>query len=135
MRIAVALLRVSLVIGACALPVVAQTLLVPAAAPAPSSELLLRPAGGLVMTGITLTHAQQVRVRAINLRYAAERDSLVAAEPPPAGGDSAMRTLLVRNIDHLIAEERLVLTPAQRAQFDRNVADIRARRRELVRRD
>lgn len=133
MRIVAALLRASLVIGAASLPVLAQTLLVPAAAPPRSSEPVLRPTGGLVVTGITLTHAQQVRIREINARYAAERDSLVAAEP--ADGDSTIRALLVRNIDHLIAEERLVLTPAQRAQFDRNVADIRARRRELTRRD
>jgi Spy/CpxP family protein refolding chaperone len=133
MRLVVALLRASLVIGAVSLPVVAQTLLVPTAAAPPSSEPVLRPAGGLVMTGITLTHAQQLRIRAINARYAAERDSLAAVES--ADADSTIRTLLVRNIDRLIAEERLVLTPAQRAQFDRNVADIRARRRELTRRD
>ena len=136
MRIAAAVLRASLVIGAFTLPVVAQTLLVPAAAsaPAPSHELVVRPVGGFVMTGITLSAKQQARVRAINARYAAERDSIVGDDEQPAA-DSATRARLVENIDRMMAEERLVLTPAQRARFDRNVATVQARRRELTRHD
>ena len=134
MRIAAAVLRASLVIGAFTLPVVAQTLLVPAAAsaPAPSHEVVVRPVGGFVMTGITLSAQQQTRVRAINARYAAERDSIVGDDEQPAA-DSATRARLVENIDRMMAEERLVLTPAQRARFDRNVATVQARRRELTR--
>ena len=134
MRIAAAVLRASLVIGAFTLPVVAQTLLVPAAAsaPAPSHELVVRPVGGFVMTGITLSAKQQARVRAINARYAAERDSIVGDDEQPAA-DSVTRARLVENIDRMMAEERLVLTPAQRARFDRNVATVQARRRELTR--
>ena len=134
MRIAAAVLRASLVIGAFTLPVVAQTLLVPAAAsaPAPSHEVVVRPVGGFVMTGITLSAQQQTRVRAINARYAAERDSIVGADEQPAAV-SATRARLVENIDRMMAEERLVLTPAQRARFDRNVATVQARRRELTR--
>jgi hypothetical protein len=86
------------------------------------------------MTGIALTPAQQARVRAINARYAAARDSIVGGDDRPAA-DSATRARLVENIDQLIAEERLVLTPAQRARFDRNVAAVQARRWALVRRD
>jgi len=136
MRIAAAVLRASLVIGAFTLPVVAQTLLVPAAAsaPAPSHELVVRPVGGFVMTGITLSAKQQARVRAINARYAAERDSIVGDDEQPAA-DSVTRARLVENIDRMMAEERLVLTPAQRARFDRNVATVQARRRELTRHD
>ena len=92
----------------------------------------MRPVGGFVMTGITLTAAQQARVRAINARYAAERDSIVGDDEQPAA-DSATRARLVENIDRMMAEERLVLTPAQRARFDRNVATVQARRRELTR--
>jgi len=136
MRIAAAVLRASLVIGAFTLPVVAQTLLVPAAAsaPAPSHELVVRPVGGFVMTGITLSAKQQARVRAINARYAAERDSIVGDDEQPAA-DSVTRARLVENIDRMMAEERLVLTPAQRSRFDRNVAAIQARRQALMRRE
>ena len=135
MRIAAAVLRASLVIGAFTLPVVAQTLLVPAAAsaPAPSHEVVVRPVGGFVMTGITLSARQQTRVREINARYAAERDSIVGDDEQPVGADPTVRTRLVENIDRMMAEERLVLTPAQRARFDRNVATVQARRRELTR--
>lgn len=137
MRLAAALLRAPLVIGAFALPVVAQTILGPAVAgpPAPSHEIVERPVGGFVMTGITLTAAQQARVRAIHARYAAARDSLVGDDDDeqPVVPDSALRARLVENIDRMIAEERLVLTPAQRARFDRNVAQVHARRRELLR--
>lgn len=134
MRIAAAVLRASLVIGAFALPVVAQSILAPAStAPPPSHEVIERPVGGFVMTGISLTPAQTARVRAINARYAAARDSIVGGDEQPVGADPTMRARLVENIDRMIAEERLVLTAAQRARFDRNVAEILARRRELQR--
>ena len=135
MRIAATVLRATLVIGAFTLPVVAQTILTPAAtAPPPSHEAIVRPVGGFVMTGITLTPAQQARVRDIGARYAAARDAIVGDEAQPSA-DSLTRARLVENIDRMMAEERLVLTPAQRARFDRNVAAVQARRRALIRRD
>ena len=135
MRIAATVLRATLVIGAFTLPVVAQTILAPASTtPSPSHEIVVRPVGGFVMTGITLTPRQQTRVRDINERYAAARDSIIGDDEQPAA-DSVTRARLVANIDQMMAEERLVLTPAQRARFDRNVAAVQARRRALVRHD
>jgi hypothetical protein len=117
-------------------------LLAPAAraaaqAPAAPASATVRPArapvGGFVMQGIALTPGQEVLVRAINRRFYAERQAITRGDPRRAT-EPAVREELFRSIDRMLAEEREVLTAAQRPQFDRNVAGIHASWERLRRR-
>ena len=127
MRLATTLLRATLATGALALPLAVYTV---TARPAQATSEVVRPVGGFVMTNVPLTASQAARVRQINHRYAAERRALSVGAGPRAA-DPAMTAALFRNVDAMIAEERALLTPAQRVPFDRNVAQILARRRAL----
>jgi hypothetical protein len=104
------------------------------AAPVAATARPARPsAGGAVMRGITLTPGQEVLVRAINRRFAEERQGITRGDPRRAT-EPAVREELFRSIDRMLAEEREVLTAAQRPQFDRNVAEIHASWERLRRR-
>ena len=127
MRIAAALLRAALTAGALALPVAVYTV---TARPARATSELAHPVGGFVMIDVPLTESQQAQVRQINRRYAAERRTIARPDSSRAA-DPAMTAALFRSVDGMIAEERALLTPAQRVPFDRNVARIHARRRAL----
>lgn len=108
-------------------PLVAQPAV--AATPVSTASAAGRPTGGFVMTGLALTAEQRERVREINLRYAGMRWALTGHDPMRAARDPELRARLHRNIEAMLAEERRVLTPAQRARFDRNVAEVQASRR------
>ena len=125
MRLATALLRATLTAGALALPLAVYTV---TARPARATSEVVRPVGGFVMTDVPLTESQQAQVQRINLRYAAERRAITGRDGSRAT-DPAVTAALFRSVDAMIAEERALLTPAQRVPFDRNVARIVARRR------
>ena len=127
MRTAAVLLRAALTAGALALPLAVYTV---TARPARATSEVVRPVGGFVMTDVPLTASQEARVREINRRYAAERRTIAGRDSTRAA-DPALTTALFRNVDAMIAEERALLTPAQRVPFDRNVARILTRRRAL----
>jgi Spy/CpxP family protein refolding chaperone len=97
------------------------------------------------MRDVTLTDAQRAQVWAINDRYRTQRRALQdearaqwRGRPRPAAGDSAARAAFsarasawrarARDLrQRQLAEVRAVLTPAQQASFDRNLAEMRAR--------
>ena len=125
MRLATVLLRAALAAGALALPLAVYTV---TARPARATSEVVRPVGGFVMTDVPLTESQQAQVQRINLRFAAERRAITGRDGSRAT-DPAVTAALFRSVDAMIAEERALLTPAQRVPFDRNVARIVARRR------
>lgn len=69
-----------------------------------------------LMTGITLTAPQADSVKAINTRFAEEMKG--------AMGGSDMRAKMTELRTKQQADLRAVLTPAQQAVFDKNVADM-----------
>jgi hypothetical protein len=93
--------------------------------PRPAPRADAAPVGGFAMKGITLTPGQQVLVREIDARYLAERATITAGDPRRATRP-AVRAALFRSIDRMLAEEREVLTAAQRRRFDENVEAIHA---------
>ncbi len=103
---------------------------------------------GRLLRDITLSDAQRTQIRTINDRYRTQQRQLREqaraqwqGRRPAAGAarpDSATRAAFraqreafrgrVRDLrQRQLAEVRAVLTPAQQASFDRNVAELRAR--------
>jgi len=100
--------------------------------------------GGMLLKGITLTADQQQKLA--DLR-AHEREAWQKDHPRPANGQdganarprrergdsagfAARRAEMEKRFDARIAEVRDILTPDQRTQFDRNVAEMKAHRAE-----
>jgi hypothetical protein len=83
------------------------------------------------MKGVARTEAQQVRVREIQRRTNEERRALVAAAPARGVADPVVRAKSFALTDRMLAEERALLTPAQRVRFEKNVAEIHASRANL----
>jgi Spy/CpxP family protein refolding chaperone len=104
------------------------------------------PAAGL-LRGITLTDAQQTRVRELRQRFVEQRQQLMGDRPgrrPQAGRqarqrpDSATRAAwraereatrgrMQQLAERQAADLRAVLTPAQQSTFDRNLTAMRQR--------
>jgi Spy/CpxP family protein refolding chaperone len=87
----------------------------------------------MLFQGIDLTDAQKDQISKIREKYRAEREAL---RPKDAGGapdggrpqnDDATRQKMDAIRTKSNAEYRAVLTPAQQAIFDKNVADMKAR--------
>lgn len=79
-----------------------------------------------LMRGIELTDAQKTQLKALHQRQLAERDSVRDArggERPDSAGRAAMLAMAERHHSAM----RAILTPAQQATFDRNVAEMRER--------
>ena len=78
----------------------------------------------MLMRGITLSTDQQQRIEAIRAKYRTQMEKM----RQDANGDrAAMREQMQPMMEKQMAEVRDVLTPDQQAQFDRNMADMRAR--------
>jgi Spy/CpxP family protein refolding chaperone len=73
---------------------------------------------------ITLTPEQQAKVDAILSRYRGQMPAITRGTPP----DSATRTKVRELMHSQDAEIRAVLTPEQQTVWDRNAAELRARR-------
>ncbi|NUO61997.1 MAG: hypothetical protein HOQ11_01675 [Gemmatimonadaceae bacterium] len=76
----------------------------------------------MLFNGITLTSAQQAQIDSIQARHRGDMQGLDPRNNP--GDRDKMRQLMQSRMDEI----RAVLTPDQQAVFDRNVADMRARR-------
>lgn len=85
---------------------------------------------------ITLTHAQRTRVHELQQQFAEQRRQLVGARRgtrPRVDREAqqrpreAMRGKLQQLTERQVADLRAVLTPAQHATFDRNVAGMKQR--------
>ena len=75
----------------------------------------------MLLEGITLTDAQQVKVDAVKEKYAAERKALM---PNGMGGgppDESVRTKMREMSDKQNAELRAILTADQQKVFDANL--------------
>jgi Spy/CpxP family protein refolding chaperone len=93
----------------------------------------------MLFQGITLTTEQQAQIEKIRDKYRAEREALRPKGGPgdarPDGGqgggrpqlDDATRAKMDAIRTNSQKDYRAVLTPAQQAIFDKNVADMKAR--------
>ena len=79
----------------------------------------------MLFQGITLTAAQQQKVDSIQARYRDQMPSFTPGSPP----DSATREKIRALFRHELDDMRALLAADQQAQFDRNVASMRERRR------
>jgi Spy/CpxP family protein refolding chaperone len=92
----------------------------------------------MLFEGITLTDAQQAEIQKIRDKYRAEREALRPKGGPeggrPDGGqgggrpqlDDATRAKMDAIRTKLQSEYRAILTPAQQAIFDKNVAEMKS---------
>ena len=103
------------------------------AAPAPSQQG--GPGGGRggfnrTLNGIELTDAQKTKVEAIQAKYQPEMQSI--RESMQNGGDRAEAFQKMSALrDKMTPEIRAVLTPAQQAIYDKNLADQKARMEQM----
>lgn len=85
--------------------------------------------GQALLRGIELTDAQKAQLKDVHARHVDERQALRRSQGegrPDSTEMAAMRSLAERQA----AAVRAILTPAQQATFDRNVAEVRERREE-----
>jgi Spy/CpxP family protein refolding chaperone len=84
--------------------------------------------GGMLLKDITLTDAQKAQVKTIREKYLPQqmelRKSAQAVGGPP---DAATRAKMVDLQTKQAAEIRAILTAAQQATFDKNLAEMKAR--------
>ncbi|HEX4600842.1 MAG TPA: hypothetical protein VH116_05565 [Gemmatimonadales bacterium] len=80
----------------------------------------------MLLKGITLTPAQHARIDSIRVRYQGQMPAFTPGTPPDSATREKMRELFQRHN----VEIRAVLTPDQQKVWDRNLAEMRARRRE-----
>ncbi|HXG70948.1 MAG TPA: hypothetical protein VNJ04_10110 [Gemmatimonadaceae bacterium] len=91
-------------------------------------------AGGMLLRDITLTDEQKIQQKVIREKFAPRLLELRKyAETSGMPPDDATRTKTLKIQDEQTAELRAILTAEQRTVFDRNVAEIRARREERER--
>jgi len=86
--------------------------------------------GGIqrLITGITLTEAQQAKVTEIQTKYAPQ---LTAAREAAAGDRAAMFKGMQAINDKMYPEIRAVLTTEQQTIFDKNIEERKARMQQM----
>lgn len=91
-------------------------------------------AGGMLLRDITLTEAQKAQQKVIREKYAPRLLEIRKyAETTGMPSDDASRAKTLKIQSEQAAELRAILTAPQQAIFDRNLAEIKARREELER--
>ena len=93
----------------------------PATTPSDRADANRRALGGNALDGVALTPDQRARIAEIRRRHHGEQAALRRNHPTRGVGDPVARAALYANNDQMLAEQRVVLTPAQRARFDRNL--------------
>ena len=87
--------------------------------------------GGMLLKDITLTDAQKEQVKTIREKYLPQqlelRKSAQAVGGPP---DEATRSKMMDLQSKQAAEIRAILTADQQVQFDKNLAEVKARAAE-----
>lgn len=78
----------------------------------------------MAMRGIMLSASQQQRIDSIRSRHRSEMEQM---RQQSSGDREAMRTRMRSMMERQQREVRAVLTAEQQVQFDRNVAEMRAR--------
>ena len=80
----------------------------------------------MLLKDITLTPAQSARIDSIRVRYQGMMPAYTPGTPPDSATREKMRELFRRHNEEI----RAVLTPDQQKVWDRNLAEMRARRGE-----
>jgi len=83
---------------------------------------------GRLLTGITLTEAQQTKFNEIQTKY---QPQMAAAREAAAGDRAAMFKGMQAINDKMYPELRAVLTPEQQAIFDKNIEERKARMQQM----
>ena len=83
--------------------------------------------GGLLLKDITLTDAQKDQVKTIREKYLPQQVELRRAAQATGAMDDATRAKVTDLQNKQAAEIRAILTADQQAQFDKNLAEIKAR--------
>ena len=84
--------------------------------------------GGMLLKDITLTDAQKAQVKTIREKYLPQQVELRKAAQAVGGPpDEATRTKMMDLQTKQAAEIRAILTVDQQAQFDKNLAEMKAR--------
>jgi Spy/CpxP family protein refolding chaperone len=87
--------------------------------------------GGMLLKDITLTDAQKAQVKTIREKYLPQQLELRKAAQAVGGPpDEATRSKMMDLQSKQAAEIRAILTADQQAQFDKNLADMKARAAE-----
>lgn len=84
--------------------------------------------GGMILHGITLTEAQKTQQKAIREKYAPQMMEVRKASQTSGTPMDEAKLSEIRAAQ--LAELRAILTAEQQVIFDRNVAEMRARRTE-----
>jgi len=83
--------------------------------------------GGMLLKDINLTDAQKAQVKTIRDKYVPQQMELRKAAQATGSMDDATRTKMMDLQTKQAAEIRAVLTADQQAQFDKNLAELKAR--------
>jgi Spy/CpxP family protein refolding chaperone len=84
--------------------------------------------GGMLLKDITLTDAQKAQVKTIREKYLPQQLELRKAAQAVGGPpDEATRSKMMDLQTKQATEIRAILTADQQAQFDKNLADMKAR--------
>lgn len=84
--------------------------------------------GGTLLKDITLTDAQKAQIKTIREKYAPKQIELRKAVQATGVADDATKAKKAELDNQQAAEIRVILTAEQQVTFDRNLAEIKARR-------
>jgi Spy/CpxP family protein refolding chaperone len=91
------------------------------------SEARGRGMGGMILKDITLTDAQKAQVKTIRDKYVPQQMELRKAAQATGSIDDATRAKMMDLQTKQAAEIRAILTADQQTQFDKNMAEMKAR--------
>ena len=83
--------------------------------------------GGTLLKDITLTDAQKEQVKTIREKYLPQQVELRKSAQATGSMDDATRAKMADLQNKQAAAIRAILTAEQQAQFDKNLAEIKAR--------
>jgi Spy/CpxP family protein refolding chaperone len=83
--------------------------------------------GGMLLKDITLTDAQKAQVKTIRDKYVPQQMELRKSAQATGSMDDATRAKMMDLQTKQAADIRAVLTADQQAQFDKNLAEMKAR--------
>lgn len=91
------------------------------------SEARGRGMGGMLLKDITLTDAQKAQIKTIRDKYVPQQMELRKSAQATGSMDDATRAKMTDLQNKQAAEIRAILTADQQTQFDKNLAEMKAR--------
>ena len=91
------------------------------------SEARGRGMGGMLLKDITLTDAQKAQIKTIRDKYVPQQMELRKSAQATGSMDDATRAKMMDLQTKQAAEIRAILTADQQTQFDKNLAEMKAR--------